>query len=141
MAHVRLWSVHPRYLDVRGLTACWREGLLAQAVLLGKTRGYRNHPQLLRFRAQRDPVASVQMFLSAIVAEAQARGYTFDARKIVLRKPRVCMTVTRGQLAFEWEHLRAKLKKRDPARVLPARPKPHPMFKVVAGGIEAWEKV
>jgi hypothetical protein len=140
---MRLWSVHPKYLDVRGLTACWREGLLAQAVLLGKTRGYRNHPQLARFRAMKDPVAAVQMFLSAIVAEAQARGYNFDARKIVLHKPRVCMRVTRGQLAFEWEHLRAKLKQRDPARLktLPAKPRAHPMFKVVAGGIEAWEKV
>ena len=140
---MRLWSLHPRYLDARGLTACWREGLLAQAVLQGKTRGYRNHPQLHRFREQRDPVAAVQMFLSAILAEAQTRGYNFDARKIVLRKPRTCMRVTRGQLAFEWEHLRAKLNRRDPARLKspPVKPRAHPMFKVVAGGVEAWEKV
>jgi hypothetical protein len=28
------------------LVAVWREGLLAQAVLQGKTNGYKNHPQL-----------------------------------------------------------------------------------------------
>jgi hypothetical protein len=29
----RIWSLHPKYLDARGLVALWREGLLAQAVL------------------------------------------------------------------------------------------------------------
>ena len=32
---MRLWSLSPRYLDVKGLVAVWREGLLADAVLLG----------------------------------------------------------------------------------------------------------
>jgi hypothetical protein len=39
------------YLDGRGLVALWREALLAQAVLRGRTRGYR-HPQLARFRSR-----------------------------------------------------------------------------------------
>ena len=39
---MRLWSLRPKYLDSQGLVALWREGLLAQAVLRGKTRGYRN---------------------------------------------------------------------------------------------------
>lgn len=56
---MRLWSVHPKYLDTRGLTACWREGLLARKVLLGQTKGYRNHPQLIRFRNTQNPVAAV----------------------------------------------------------------------------------
>jgi len=30
---MRLWSLHPRYLDAKGLVALWREGLLAQKVL------------------------------------------------------------------------------------------------------------
>jgi len=47
---VRIWSLHPKYLDRQGLTACWREALLAQAVLNGATRGYTRHPQLVRFR-------------------------------------------------------------------------------------------
>ena len=36
---MRLWSLHPRYLDAKGLVALWREGLLAQAVLKGQTKG------------------------------------------------------------------------------------------------------
>ena len=38
---MRLWSLHPRYFDSKGLTAAWREALLARAVLTGQTRGYR----------------------------------------------------------------------------------------------------
>jgi len=47
---MRLWSLHPSYLDPQGLVAVWREGLLAQAVLRGQTTGYTRHPQLARFR-------------------------------------------------------------------------------------------
>lgn len=37
---MRLWSIHPRYLDTKGLVALWRETLLlAQAVLFGNTKG------------------------------------------------------------------------------------------------------
>lgn len=138
---MRLWSLHPSLLDVKGLTACWREGLLAQAVLKGKTKGYKNHPQLKRFREQRDPVAAVQRFLTAVVEEAKARGYNFDASKIKLRPPRGEMKVTRGQLEFEFEHLKKKLKERDAARftALPSKPKAHPLFTVVAGGVAEWE--
>jgi hypothetical protein len=32
---MRLWSLHPRYLDAKGLQAVWREGLLAKKVLQG----------------------------------------------------------------------------------------------------------
>ena len=57
---MRLWSIHPRSLDARGLVALWREGLLARKVLRGRTRGYRHHPQLQRFRDLRDPVAAIE---------------------------------------------------------------------------------
>jgi hypothetical protein len=33
---MRLWSLHPEYLDANGLVALWREALLAQAFLQGK---------------------------------------------------------------------------------------------------------
>lgn len=46
---MRIWSVHPSLLDAKGLVACWRETLLAQKVLQGLTKGYKNHPQLDRF--------------------------------------------------------------------------------------------
>ncbi|HKX52383.1 MAG TPA: pyrimidine dimer DNA glycosylase/endonuclease V [Nitrosospira sp.] len=37
---MRLWTLHPRYLDTKGLVAAWREALLAQKVLSGLTSGY-----------------------------------------------------------------------------------------------------
>jgi hypothetical protein len=138
---VRLWSLHPRHLDARGLVALWREGLLARAVLAGTTRGYRHHPQLVRFRGHRDPLAAIDAYLSRVVDEADARGYRFDRAKITYRRA-VKMSVTRGQLDQEWKHLKKKLAVRDRARLAAARrerPEPHPCFRVTAGPVEAWE--
>ena len=140
---MRLWSVHPACLDAKGLVALWREGLLARAVLAGKTKGYRSHPQLDRFRACRQPLAAIDVFLAAVVDESLARGYRFDASKIRRRRSRTRMTVTRGQLAHEWKHLLAKLGRRDPARrraLRASRPRAHPLFRVVPGAIASWER-
>ncbi|HUO83602.1 MAG TPA: pyrimidine dimer DNA glycosylase/endonuclease V [Thermoanaerobaculia bacterium] len=140
---MRLWTLHPSYLDTRGLVAAWREGLLAQKVLLEQTRGYRAHPQLIRFRAHRDPVASIGTWLRHLYTEAETRGWSFDGSKIQ-RGSRCRMTVTRAQLEFEREHLRAKLMARDPAKcaLLDAAPlRPHPMCNVIEGEIEPWERV
>jgi hypothetical protein len=141
---MRLWTLNPRYLDSKGLVAAWREALLAQKVLAGKTRGYRNHPQLIRFRDQDDPVAAIATFLAGLAAEADGRGYHFDASKIMRRRFSGRIAETRGQLLFEWRHLGAKLRKRAPglARQLRAvkAPRPHPLFRIVPGGIRSWEK-
>lgn len=67
---MRLWTLHPKYLDRQGLLALWREGLLAQAVLAGKTKGYRNHPQLIRFKSARDPLAAIGCYLTIVHREA-----------------------------------------------------------------------
>src|SRR5262245_2171043 len=139
---MRLWSLHPSLLDRLGLVALWREGLLAQKVLLGETRGYRFHPQLDRFRASRRPVAAISTYLWAVVDDARARGYNFDASKIAMRKSGVSIPVTRGQLEFEFEHLRKKLRARDRAgfRVLsPTRVIPRPRMRGIAGKVETWE--
>lgn len=141
---MRLWSLHPQYLDARGLVALWREALLAQAVLAGRTRGYANHPQLTRFRAQPSPEGAIADYLRAIHAEAVRRGYRFDAGRIGLHHAAGRLAVTCGQMGFERRHLLAKLAARDPERgkILSGvgRPKPHPLFRVVAGGVEPWEK-
>ena len=139
---MRLWSLHPRYLDAKGLVALWREGLLAQKVLAGKTKGYRHHPQLTRFRAQRNPQGAIAAYLREVQREAERRGYNFDASKIG-RVSRVCISVTRGQMHYELEHLRKKLAQRDPeafqhiAKLKNAEP--HPLFDVLPGKVEAWE--
>lgn len=141
---MRLWSVHPKYLDARGLVALWREGLLAQAVLRGNTNGYLNHPQLQRFRAQASPLGAIADYLRCVHAEAVSRGYGFAARKISRARGSGPIAVTRGQLVYEWGHLMAKLAVRDPGlhsrftRV--RRPRPHPSFRIVPGDVETWEK-
>jgi hypothetical protein len=141
---VRLWTLHPRYLDPQGLVALWREGLLAQAVLAGKTRGYRAHPQLERFRAGPDPLAAIGAFLLAVRDEAQARGYAFDASRILhAERARRRIPATVGQLRFEARHLKAKLSRRSPRhlRGLALRhPEPHPLFRAVPGAVEPWER-
>lgn len=141
---MRLWTVHPQYLDAAGLVALWREALLARAVLEGGTRGYRHHPQLTRFRAHRDPLACINRYLSVVHAEATRRGYEFDERKLAKSRPMVWMTETRGQLAAEWTHLLGKLRQRHPEhhRSLASvtRPIPHPLFRIVAGPPREWER-
>jgi hypothetical protein len=141
---VRLWTLHPKYLDARGLVALWREALLARAVLRGRTRGYRHHPQLERFRAHRRPVSAINAYLRSVLAEAQARGYQFDGTKIGPGGGGVFLRATRGQLAFEWRHLLRKLRSRSPAvhreRRRVRRVDRHPLFRIVKGPVESWER-
>ena len=142
---MRLWSLHPKYLDTRGLVALWREGLLAQAVLRGRTKGYRHHPQLERFRGQPSSVGAIASYLRIVHEEAVTRGYEFDAAKISSARGSNGIAVTRGQLMHEWSHLMGKLSVRDPelrARLAGVRrPQPHPSFLIVPGDIETWERI
>jgi hypothetical protein len=141
---MRLWTVHPRYLDSKGLVAAWREALLAQKVLKGETRGYRRHPQLIRFQAMRDPVAVIASFLDGLACEAGCRGYHFDATKIGAKRFRGRIPETRGQLLLEWGHLGRKLRARSPLAARQWRgvkvPEAHPLFRIVPGRPRDWEK-
>jgi hypothetical protein len=141
---MRLWTLHPKYLDRAGLLALWREALLAQAVLRGETRGYRNHPQLIRFRNHPKPRAAIGAYLTGILGEAHRRGYRFNPAKIVSCRGVPAIPVTRGQLLCERDHLLGKLIVRDPAawRFLMAfnEPESHPLFAIRAGEVETWEK-
>lgn len=142
---MRLWTLHPKYLDSRGLVALWREALLAQAVLGGKTRGYQHHPQLNRFRATSSPIAAIAAYLQGVHAESLRRGYTFDAAKIAPAGDAELIEATDGQLDYEWKHLLEKLRNRDPAWLAgvqsTARPDPHPSFRVVSGEVAEWEVI
>ncbi len=173
---MRIWSLHPSLLDRRALVACWRETLLAQKVLRGLTRGYTNHPQLIRFRAHPQPLEAVAAYLWGLADEADARGYSFNRALIgagenstgknssgkndtdkngadkaedpyasVARIP-----VPLGQLEYELAFLQHKVTGRDPewehrlSERLAARGElaacAHPLFEVVPGAIEPWEK-
>lgn len=141
---MRLWSLHPQYLDRIGLVALWREALLAQKVLSGDTRGYRHHPQLQRFREHERPLAVIGSYLRAVALEADRRGYRFDSAKIESIEESGPLQVTMGQLLFEWEHLLRKLETRDPARARSHRagpsPRAHPSFQTVEGPVADWER-
>ena len=141
---MRLWSLHPKYLDPQGLVALWREALLAQAVLRGRTRGYRHHPQLVRFRQHPSPLSAMNAYLRAVYSEASARGYSFNRSKIGPVRRVAALPVTTGQLSYEWKNLMAKLAARNPAlhrkwRGLKA-PQRHPLFKARPGSVEVWER-
>ena len=141
---MRLWTLHPRYLDAQGLVAAWREALLAQKVLAGGTRGYTRHPQLDRFRSSPRPLPTIAAFLAGLAMEARLRGYRFNTDKI--SRPRFAgqLDETRGQLLYEWMHLKKKLKQRAPRLYLQFRgiktPEPHPLFRIVPGEIRDWER-
>ncbi len=141
---MRLWTLHPRYLDSRGLVALWREALLAQKVLQGRTRGYRHHPQLLRFREARDPAGALAAYLAPIAREARRRGYAFDQAKIPSPVPRVRLRASEGQLRYEWSHLKRKLRDRAPDLYRKVRmlrvPEPHPLFRIEPGPPASWER-
>lgn len=141
---MRIWSLHPETLDRAGLVACWRESLLAQAVIAGRTAGYRHHPQLERFRAQEDALSAIGTYLTGLADDADRRGYRFDRDRILVpSQPVPVIEVTTGQLDHEWEHLGRKLRLRSPEdaqRWERSVPRPHPLFRVVPGPIAAWER-
>lgn len=143
---MRLWSLHPKYLDVKGLTALWRESLLAQQVLAGQTKGYRHHPQLIRFQRHAHPDTAIRYYLTEIWHEAERRGYHFNRDKILpyTTQP-ATIALNQGQLYYERDYLCEKLRYRDAAKyqalVIVQQPDPHPLFIISEGPPAAWEKV
>lgn len=142
---MRLWTLHPRYLDPAGLVAVWREALLARHVLLGRTRGYRHHPQLQRFRSHPRPIAAINTYLACIHGEAQARGYSFDLSKIGRVRTARRITEHIGQMEYERAHLAQKLTRRNKAWFASLQLEhaldPHPLFSLVEGPVQPWEVV
>lgn len=142
---MRIWSLHPKYLDAKGLVALWRETLLAKKVLEGKTKGYKNHPQLNRFKDSKEPLASINFYLKEIYKEAVNRNYNFDPNKFSAKVRSSKLSVTRGQLEYEFTHLMRKLKTRDPSRYKMFKDREristHSLFRVVKGDIALWEVI
>jgi hypothetical protein len=139
---MRLWTINPEYLDHKGLVALWREALLAKKVLQGKTKGYKKHPQLNRFRLL--PLKFINTYLYFIWIESCRRGYCFDKRNITKPFTKKKITATKGQILYEFRHLKAKLKTRNKIKyrkLIKIRdPKAHPLFLIRKGKIENWEK-
>ena len=144
---MRLWSIRFEYLDSKGIVALWREALLAKKVLKGKTKSYRNHPQLIRFKEQLDPIAAINTYLYYISKEGELRGYKFNTKKIDMQKvnTKLKINVTSGQLDYELFLLKQKLKRRDKKKYAIiesiSKAEPNQMFEEVEGIIESWEKI
>ena len=144
---MRIWSLHPKYLDAKGLVALWRETLLAKKVLSGQTKGYRHHPQLIRFAELDDPVSVLDNYLAGVYKESLKRAYNFDRSKIDWNFSKARLEVSRDQLKYEWEHLMRKLDHRANKvyerlkNVPPAQIEVHPVFHLVDGPIAHWEIV
>ncbi len=141
---MRIWSIHPKYLDAKGLVALWRETLLAKNVLENKTKGYKNHPQLIRFKNTNKPLDSINQYLTEVYKEAKRRNYNFNKEKIDWNFTPTKINVNDKQLDYEFQHLLTKLEKRDPKKyiqILNTKPIEHAeIFNVVEGEIEQWEK-
>lgn len=142
---MRIWSLHPKHIDSKGLVALWRETLLAKNVLKGNTIGYKNHPQLDRFKAANSPIGSINNYLHHVWYEANKRGYNFDKSKYTLFENVDKINVTTGQLNFEREHILSKLKVRDfkmyHELINITKPEIHPLFNQIEGEIEPWERI
>lgn len=141
---MRLWSIHPKYLDCKGLVALWREALLAKRVLQGRTRGYRNHPQLDRFKQTSSPRMAINTYLYHVWKESKSRCYNFDKSKIGRKADEISIKVSRGQIEYEFKILKSRLRTRDKSKyrelLKVKRPQAHPIFKTVNGPVEDWER-
>ncbi|MCC8125381.1 MAG: pyrimidine dimer DNA glycosylase/endonuclease V, partial [Akkermansia sp.] len=142
---MRLWSLHPSYLDAVGLVALWREGLLARKVLQGQTKGYIHHPQLFRFRETGNPIHVLDFYLKPVHDESIRRGYNFDLSKISPCESRPpSLLLPDKQLEYEFLHLLDKLKERSPRqysllRATAVAP-PQPRVPIAPGGCGSWER-
>ncbi len=148
---MRIWSINPKYLDQKGLIACWRESLLAKNVLEGKTIGYKNHPQLIRFKKTKNSLLYINSYLYEIYNEAKNRNYNFSKDKIdflLIKKftknlDKNKIPLHDKQLKYEWEHIQKKLKIRDIKKYKENKKvetvEANPIFKIIQGEIESWE--
>ncbi len=140
---MRIWSIHPKYLDAKGLVALWRETLLAKNVLENKTKGYKNHPQLIRFKNANDPLHAINQYLAEVHKEASNRHYNFNSEKIDWKFNKIKIDVSTKQLEYEFAHLLKKLQIRDIEKYKKIKNtkqiEPAEIFNIVKGEIADWE--
>jgi hypothetical protein len=78
-------------------------------------------------------------------AEAVARDYAFDRSKLGRVGVAQRIRTTEGQLQYEWRWLLEKLRQRSPSvyrkHLAVSNPEAHPLFRIVAGPVEDWERV
>jgi len=153
---MRLWSLHPKLLDWNGLQGQWKEAIEAQNILMGKSAFHSpKHPQLIRFWNHPYPIRAITYYLFCVWSESIDRGYGYN-EDLILKKedPYIfnipLIKVTRKQLEYEWNLLKAKFTTRKNLKLSPflqdkdldlIEPFAHSLFEVVDGEIEEWERV
>lgn len=144
---MRLWSIRFDWLDPIGLVALWRESLLAKSVIEGNTIGYRNHPQLLRFKSYLSPFNAINTYLLYVKEEADRRGFLFDESKILQSSvdKGIKIAVSQGQLDYELQLLKKKITLRSKNKLEVVfnneSGQPNSLFISYKGPIEPWEKI
>lgn len=132
---MRLWTLHPKYLDSEGLMAVWRDALRARRLLKEETDGDSDHPQLTRFRETDHPADAIECYLQTVFEEARERDVSFDASKLHTPVRNVRIEETEDRLLYEWHRLLDKLRERQPPLFRKIkdleRPDAHPMFTII----------
>lgn len=111
---MRLWSIHPKYLDKHALIALWREGLLAQKALSGKGLVDEANVQLVRFKKSANPVRAIGSYLSFVASEGAKQGCKLNHERILQPNFEAkFMTTDVAQMELEVEQLKARMKTRN----------------------------
>lgn len=128
-----LWSVHPRYLDNKGLISAWNRGLQLQKQLSTEPARNTGNSQLIMFSRQEKPLHAIGSYLSFIASEGCRRGYKFTHEKILYPNfDEELLPIDSEQLRSENQMLQNRLKTRDKNRYQQLSsqswPETHPLF-------------
>lgn len=149
---MRIWSFHPKYLDKQGLSRAINEGIAGNKALRKTGEGYppswEKHSQLERFKTTAIPGIYSQLYLDRLfmikynswMLETNQEPFFDD-----IENPYPKLKVTIGQLKYEWQRYLKKISKRSPKLYEELKsielPEPHPLFNIIDGDVESWEKV
>jgi hypothetical protein len=139
---MRIWTVHPRYLDVKGFVALWRETLLGMETLKKHVKcqhyiPWYKHPQLAPFKAQSDPILYISNYLYLVLEESRRRNYNFDGSKldaIPYCENLPLIKASREVLVHEWLVCLGRYRVRSPKwfeevkDISPLEVDPHPLY-------------
>lgn len=154
---MRLWTIHPKYLDGKRLTSQWKEGIQMMHIWKeigenpepAKRLGYVSHPQVRRLSnllvADSGLISLLlHQHLTAVHEESVQRSYSFNKKLIddlapdCKNAPKVYVTM--GQVAYEFALMATKNNEWSQKVAIDPYMLCNPIFQVVSGSIESWEK-
>lgn len=148
---MRMWSFHPKYLDNVGLNRAINESIAGYKALIKTKEGYplawEKHPQLERFKNTLFGNVLLRQYIKYLLdykyaLQMKQLGYNSYIGLFICEN---FQSVNIQQLKYEWNHYLVKLLKRNKDLYNDLKnielPDPHPLFKIVNGEIENWERV